>query len=272
MNLVRCEKGHFYDKDKNGDHCPYCAQMASAASSAPSPAPAAPAPGASAPAQTSSAQSSSARPAPAQSNPAPAPAAPTQNAAAGPAVSPAASPAQPIQPQPAPVPAAPFPSSAAAPVQTAAPQTGQTAAADSMMDTEDNCTIGYYSRVIGVEPVVGWLVCTEGEYKGESFKLKSGRNFIGRAANMDVVLSADHSISRFKHAAVIYEPRSRQFIVTAGESRELCYLNGDVVLSNMKMEAYDVLNLGNTSLMLVPCCGKRFSWENGLEKEPEDNE
>ena len=51
-----------------------------------------------------------------------------------------------------------------------------------MMDTEDNCTIGYYSRVIGVEPVVGWLVCTEGEYKGESFKLKSGRNFIGRAA------------------------------------------------------------------------------------------
>ena len=268
MNLVRCEKGHFYDKDKNGDHCPYCAQMASAASSAPSPAPAAPAPGASAPAQTASVPAASASAAFAQSNPAPAPAAPAQNAAAGPAVSPA----QPIQPQPAPATAAPFPSSAAAPVQTAAPQTGQTAAADSMMDTEDNCTIGYYSRVIGVEPVVGWLVCTEGEYKGESFKLKSGRNFIGRAANMDVVLSADHSISRFKHAAVIYEPRSRQFIVTAGESRELCYLNGDVVLSNMKMEAYDVLNLGNTSLMLVPCCGKRFSWENGLEKEPEDNE
>ena len=268
MNLVRCEKGHFYDRDKNGDHCPYCAQMASAASSAPSPAPAAPAPGASAPAPTASAQSASASAAFAQSNPTPAPAAPAQNAAAGPAVSPA----QPIQPQPAPAPAAPFPSSAAASVQTVAPQTGQTAAADSMMDTEDNCTIGYYSRVIGVEPVVGWLVCTEGEYKGESFKLKSGRNFIGRAANMDVVLSADHSISRFKHAAVIYEPRSRQFIVTAGESRELCYLNGDVVLSNMKMEAYDVLNLGNTSLMLVPCCGKRFSWENGLEKEPEDNE
>ena len=136
-----------------------------------------------------------------------------------------------------------------------------------MMDTEDNCTIGYYSRVIGVEPVVGWLVCTEGEYKGESFKLKSGRNFIGRAANMDVVLSADHSISRFKHAAVIYEPRSRQFIVTAGESRELCYLNGDVVLSNMKMEAYDVLNLGNTSLMLVPCCDDVFHWEEEEKKD-----
>ena len=84
---------------------------------------------------------------------------------------------------------------------------------------------------------------------------------------MDVVLSADHSISRFKHAAVIYEPRSRQFIVTAGESRELCYLNGEVVLSNMKMEAYDVLNLGSTSLMLVPFCGKRFPWEEGLSDD-----
>ena len=132
-------------------------------------------------------------------------------------------------------------------------------------DYEDNCTIGYYSRVIGVEPVVGWLVCIDGEYKGESFKLKSGRNFIGRAANMDVVLSADHSVSRFKHTAIIYEPRSRRFIVAPGESRELCYLNNEVVLSNMPMKAYDVLNLGSTSLMLVPCCGEHFSWENGRE-------
>ena len=113
--------------------------------------------------------------------------------------------------------------------------------------------------------MVGWLVCIEGEYKGESFKLKSGRNFIGRAANMDVVLSADHSVSRFKHASVIYEPRGRQFIVSTGESRELCYLNDEVVLSNMKMKAYDVLNLGNTSLMLIPCCERgspgKMAWK-----------
>ena len=204
MNLVRCEKGHFYDRDKNGDRCPYCEQMAHPQSVQPAPQPAA-------------------EPA---AKPAPEPAAPAAFAQAGPA--------------------------------------------PSSFDEEDNCTIGYYSRVIGVEPVVGWLVCTEGEYRGESFKLKSGRNFIGRAANMDVVLSADHSISRFKHAAVIYEPRSRQFIVVPGESRELCYLNGEVVLSNLKMEAYDVLNLGNTSLMLIPCCGKRFSWEEGIVPETKE--
>lgn len=212
MNLVRCEKGHFYDKDASGEQCPYCAQMN--------------------------------QPAPAAAQPAAEPAVPTQPQAQDVPTPPPA----PVQPQPA-APAQPLPE-----------------------EEEDNCTVGYYSRVIGVEPVVGWLVCIEGEYKGESFKLKSGRNFIGRAANMDVVLSADHSVSRFKHASVIYEPRGRQFIVSTGESRELCYLNDEVVLSNMKMKAYDVLNLGNTSLMLIPCCGARFTWENGLEGEKQDGQ
>ena len=211
MNLVRCEKGHFYDKDASGEQCPYCAQMNQ-------PKPAAP-----------------------QLSP-----------------EPAATPQPQLQEVQAPAPA---------PVQTPAPAP----VPNIPEEEEENCTVGYYSRVIGVEPVVGWLVCIEGEYKGESFKLKSGRNFIGRAANMDVVLSADHSVSRFKHASVIYEPRGRQFIVSTGESRELCYLNEEVVLSNMKMKAYDVLNLGNTSLMLIPCCGERFTWENGLEPGPSED-
>ena len=128
--------------------------------------------------------------------------------------------------------------------------------------TEENHTVGYYSRVIGTEPVVGWLVCTEGEYFGESFKLKSGRNFIGRSSGMDVVLSADMSVSRSKHAIIVYEPRKRMFIAQPGESRELFYLNDDVVLSNIEMHAYDVLTIGTTKLMLIPCCGEKFSWDD----------
>ena len=209
MNLVRCEKGHFYDMDSNKDGCPYCVQLNQSNSAASQ--------------EKEATEPFKDTPSPSQTTSTPPP----------------------------------------TPVQSFSEE------------EEDNCTVGYYSRVIGVEPVVGWLVCIEGEYKGESFKLKSGRNFIGRAANMDVVLSADHSVSRFKHASVIYEPRGRQFIVSTGESRELCYLNDEVVLSNMKMSAYDILNLGNTSLMLIPCCGERFTWENGLEKKnnsPTNNE
>ena len=128
-------------------------------------------------------------------------------------------------------------------------------------EEDENCTVGYYAQVLGVEPVVGWLVCIRGAYRGESFRLKSGRNFIGRAANMDIVLGADQSVSRLRHAAVVYDPRSRAFIVAAGDARELCYLNGEVVITSNIMKAYDVLSLGNTDLMLMPLCGEHFTWD-----------
>ena len=133
-------------------------------------------------------------------------------------------------------------------------------------EDDENCTVGYYAQVIGVEPVVGWLVCIKGAYRGESFKLKSGRNFIGRAANMDIVLGADQSVSRLRHAAVVYDPKSRAFIVAAGDARELCYLNGEVVISSQKLKAYDVLTLGNTELMLSPLCGEKFSWDDTAQE------
>lgn len=133
-------------------------------------------------------------------------------------------------------------------------------------EDDENCTVGYYAQVIGVEPVVGWLVCIKGAYRGESFKLKSGRNFIGRAANMDIVLGADQSVSRLRHAAVVYDPKSRAFIVAAGDARELCYLNGEVVISSQKLKAYDVLTLGNTELMLIPLCGEKFSWDDTTQE------
>ena len=112
----------------------------------------------------------------------------------------------------------------------------------------------------GKEPVVGWLVCIDGVYKGESFVLKAGRNFIGRGEGMDICLKEENSIAEYKQATIIYEPRSRQFIAVPGEVHELCYMNNKVVLANIEMNAYDVLDMGNTSLMLVPCCGPQFSW------------
>lgn len=131
---------------------------------------------------------------------------------------------------------------------------------------DEGVTIGQYQRILGVEPVVGWLVCIKGEYFGESFKLHSGKNFIGRASDMDIILGLDKSVSRNRHACVIYEPRSRVFIAQPGESRELFYLNDDVVLDNVKMKAHDVLQIGETKLMIIPCCGEQFSWDDLTDK------
>mgnify|MGYP005780796375 FL=1 len=138
---------------------------------------------------------------------------------------------------------------------------------DAKPDMDDNKTVSYYAQSMGADPVVGWLVCIEGSYFGESFKLKSGRNFIGRSSSMDVALTGDNSVSRERHAIVIYEPKARIFIAQPGDSRELFYLNDEVVLNNEKLKNYDVLTVGNLKLMLVACCGEHFSWDDVKKTE-----
>ncbi len=133
-------------------------------------------------------------------------------------------------------------------------------------DDDDMKTQSFYATEKGHEPVVGWLVCIKGEAFGEGFKLKSGRNFIGRASNMDVVLTGDATVSREKHAIVLYEPKRRKFMVQAGESRELFYLNDEVVLTAEELKAKDVLTIGKTKLLFVPCCDESFGWDE-LEEE-----
>lgn len=128
-------------------------------------------------------------------------------------------------------------------------------------DLDENKTVSLYQAKTGIEPVAGWLVCIKGPSFGASYTLKTGRNFIGRGSDMDVVLAQDNSVSRQKHAIVLYEPRKREFIVQPGDSRELFYLNDDVVLGPEHLKAQDVLTVGNTSLMFFPCCGENFSWD-----------
>ncbi|MGN0465768.1 MAG: FHA domain-containing protein [Lachnospiraceae bacterium] len=138
--------------------------------------------------------------------------------------------------------------------------------AGTSFETDENRTVGFYSMKMKIEPVVGWLVCIKGEDEGTSFPLKLGRNFIGRGANMDVVLKNDQSVSRKKHAIVLYEPRTKSFIAQPGESRELVYLNDEIVLVSERLKPYDILAVGNSELAFVPFCGPKFSWEDWDEE------
>lgn len=142
----------------------------------------------------------------------------------------------------------------------------------SVTPDDDNRTVSYYSQKITQpvfqEPVVGWLVATKGKYFGQSFNLKSGRNFIGRSITMDVCLEGENSVSRERHAVIIYEPRERLFIAQPGDSRELFYINDEVVLDNIVLKPYDVISMGKVDMIIIPCCTKQFAWED-LAKEKE---
>lgn len=115
-------------------------------------------------------------------------------------------------------------------------------------------------------PCVGWLIALGGAHIGTDFRLKVGKNFVGRSPQMDVALTEDKSVSREKHAIVVYEPREHLYLIQPGEASTLVYRNEQVVLSPMQLEAYDVITVGDVNLLFIPLCNKEFNWNTVLEE------
>lgn len=221
--MTRCPEGHFYDPAKHAA-CPWCAL----------------------PTDVGASQKTRAiRP-----EAAPALASPPPIAAHAPPPVPRVTPpvaAPPVVAPPAVVPPAVTPPVATPPA--AAPPANATV------------RVGAIAKAgINTEPVAGWLVCLEGPGRGRDYRLHMEKNFIGRAPNMDVVLDGDSTVSREKHAIVIFDPRKKIFWAIPGESSGLVYLNGDIVNAPVQMNAHDILEVGQTRLALIPFCGDRYSW------------
>lgn len=116
------------------------------------------------------------------------------------------------------------------------------------------------------EPVVGWLVCIKGARQGKDYKLHTGKNFVGRADDMDVQVLGDSEIDRKNHAIVVYDPKKKETTLLPGESQGLVYLNGNTVFSPTVIEAYAEIALGKSKFVFIPFCGEHFAWGD-VEKE-----
>jgi hypothetical protein len=112
-----------------------------------------------------------------------------------------------------------------------------------------------------IMPVCGWLACIDGPRQGMSFNLHSGKNFIGRADDMDVRLPGDDSVARRNHAVIAFDPKNRVFMLLPGESEGLVYLNGEAVYEARQLTDMSLIKLGRTSLLFRPLCGDHFSWQ-----------
>lgn len=131
---------------------------------------------------------------------------------------------------------------------------------DDDLETRGFWDKGTRNEPLRFKPVVGWLVCTRGLYRGQSFPIFEGKNSIGRSQSLSIYLEREASVSRKTHAIVAFDPKDNQFYVLPGDSNELCYLNGNVVLSGTQLKKNDRISLGETTLMLIPCCDDSFSW------------
>ena len=122
-------------------------------------------------------------------------------------------------------------------------------------------TVALVRKKIGIDPVVGWLVCIEGPEKGRDYRVRSERNGIGRGADMAICIRGDEAISRENHAFISFNPRKASFRIAPGDGRGMTYLNGEEVDVPMPLHAYDRIELGQTHLLFVPLCGEKFNWE-----------
>jgi hypothetical protein len=136
-------------------------------------------------------------------------------------------------------------------------------------DTPDpDATIAIWRKKSGIDPVVGWLACFEGPDQGRDYRIRSGRNVIGRDTSQHICIAGDETISRMNHATIFFDPKDASFYITADEGRSGVYVNGRVVLQPTLLKAYDVTEVGSTKLVFVPLCGERFRWDTGLPPPP----
>lgn len=113
-----------------------------------------------------------------------------------------------------------------------------------------------------IEPVVGWVVCVQGNNRGKSYELKSGFNYVGRSRQMDISLNGDEQVSREKHMSIIYDYKNKSFLACMGEnSKNVVYLNDKLLLGNpSELKPYDLIEIGSSKLVFIPFCSEQFSW------------
>jgi hypothetical protein len=133
------------------------------------------------------------------------------------------------------------------------------------VNREEDGTVGILPRVLGMNPVVGWLVCVEGKNRGRDYRIRAENNFIGRSQKMQICIENDDTVSRDKHAAISYNPRKNSFKLSPGDSSSLVYLNDEDIDSAAELKPYDLIQLGETKLIFVPFCGDRFQWDKAKE-------
>ena len=111
--------------------------------------------------------------------------------------------------------------------------------------------------------LVGWIVITSEEGKFKAYTISYGMNRIGRSSSNDISIeNGDVSISREKHASIIYDFENNLFFIQHHEGKYLTYLNGQMIYALTSLKAYDKIKIGRTEFVFVPLCGDDFRWNN----------
>lgn len=114
----------------------------------------------------------------------------------------------------------------------------------------------------GFDPVVGWLVITEGPGRGKAVNIYAGMNSLGRASGQRIRADfGDASISNEGAAFITFEPKRQTFHINHGGKANIVYLNDEAVLTPMPLSDGNMIAIGETKFRFVQLCGPDFTWE-----------
>jgi len=122
----------------------------------------------------------------------------------------------------------------------------------------DEKTVGVFRSEKGCYPVVGWLVCTEGDERGRDYRLHAGRNFIGRGLKSDVSLPDDEQISREDHCSIVFEPKKCTYAIVRGGGD--LQVDGKSIMGSQKLEGDELITIGASKFVFIPYCKEERIW------------
>lgn len=126
-------------------------------------------------------------------------------------------------------------------------------------DKGDERTVGVFQTQQGVDPVVGWLVCTQGTERGRAYLLHSGRNYVGRAIKSDICIPDDPMVTGEDHCSIVFEPKKTLFLLARGQG-ESVQLNGQAVAQSAFLTGDEEIAIGSSTFVFVPYCKEGRTW------------
>jgi hypothetical protein len=125
-------------------------------------------------------------------------------------------------------------------------------------EVKDEKTVGIFRTQKGCDPVVGWLVCINGDERGRDYRLHAGRNFIGRSLKSDISLPDDMQISREDHCSIVFEPNKCVFTLIRGGGE--VQADDQPIDGSLTLTGDEEITLGASRFILIPFCKEGRTW------------
>lgn len=117
---------------------------------------------------------------------------------------------------------------------------------------------GTHPQPTRVRPVVGWLVCVQGNDIGKDFRLHANFNSVGRGENQDVRINDDY-VSR-EHFVVSYDMVNNRYFADMGQGKTFVYINGYPLGARTQLRKGDQIKVANTLLVFIPLEQQDVKW------------